>query len=188
MKRIVTGLLVLLAACKILPDPKSASIQYYAVDPGDARKADRPYAARLTMHPFTSPARYGNQVVVRPTAYEIRYREENRWVEPPPELAFSAVEKMIRTSGLFKPGENDPEWTLEGRVLAFDEVQEGGATSAECTLQFELFRRRGAEKIWAQTFSARVPIAEAKLPESMSRALHDIGEQMIAALQEARLK
>jgi ABC-type uncharacterized transport system auxiliary subunit len=182
-------LLATLASCKLLPDAKSADIKYLSVDPGDLPKADKPYAARLSLRPFTAPKRYGHEIVIRTSPYQIEYQEETRWVEPPAELAYSAVEKLLRSSELFKPSENDPEWQLEGKVLCFDEVKEQGAMSAECTLQFEIFRRRGGEKIWAQTITAKAAIEKDKnLPEGMSKALREIGEKMVAALVQANLK
>ncbi len=188
MRFAALALVVLTVSCKLLPDPKSASIQYLSVDPEDLPKSEKTYPARLSLRPFTAPKRYGHEVVIRTSAYRIEYMEEVRWVEPPAELAFSAVDKMLRTSEVFKPGENDPEWQMEGRVLCFDEVRDGKTVTAECSLQFEIFRRRGGEKIWNQTFSAKAPVGEKGLPEGMSKALTEIGQKMIAALQQANLK
>lgn len=177
-----------LAACSLLPDPKSANVKYCTVDPGELTRAEKGYPVRLSIRSFTAPARYGHAIAVRPSPYQITYREEVRWVEPPAELCQGAIEKIVRTSELFRPKDLDPEWQLEGRVLTFDEVHENGSVFAECTIQFEIFRRRGGEKIWSQTFTARNPAGSDTLPEGMSKSVRQVGEKLVAALVQADLK
>jgi ABC-type uncharacterized transport system auxiliary subunit len=172
---------LLLAACKVLPEPKpSEEIQYWTVNVADLRPAERTYDVNLLVRPFTAPAQYDRPIVVRQDPYRIKFLQQTQWVAPPADLAYQAMEKLIRTSRLFEPrGPDSPEWDLEGTVLEFDQMESGAAALA---ISFELRRRATGERIWAGTYRAEVPAGEGRLPESMSRALRIVGERLVADL------
>jgi hypothetical protein len=186
--RLCAAALGLVIGCSILPEAKPASIEYYSVDPGEVKPVERPYPARLTVRGFTAPARYSHSVVRRVSPYQVAFEELRRWVEPPAELARDALERLIRGSNLFQPSEEDPEWFMEGRVLVFDEVVEGGASSAQCRIRIELYRRKTGEKIYGHEEGASAALGAGGLAEAMSRALRETAEKLIQSMLDARLK
>lgn len=186
MRHAVFLILGLPMACSVFPERDARPVRHFAIDVGEFPKVEGPYSARLHVRPFSAPETYSYSIVSRPDPYQVDFLEDRRWVEPPADLSTAAVEQILASAGLFRPADDSPAWTLEGRVLRFDLVRDGEQVSAFASLRLEIFDGSGA-RIWGGTFEGRAPLQN-NPGRAMSAALRELGKQIVGSLMRAELR
>lgn len=124
---------------------------------------------------------------------QIEYYDEDHWVSEPttmiPELAAHYLERMgiARQAGLL-PWVESMDYVLQGQILNFEEVENGGQREARVALELTLLRFPKREVVWTGTFRARQPVAGNNVPatvEALSLATQNVLKDGFTQLAES---
>ena len=131
-------------------------------------------------------------LVMRRSDVELRYSADHDWVQRPQHLVSDRVAAALEASGLFRRvvrdlSENSPDWTLRGRILAFEVLtgpDGGGPWRVHVALQLSLRRVRDGLLLWRRSWSRRASLAS---PDAAlaARAMGRLLDGAIAGVKES---
>jgi ABC-type uncharacterized transport system auxiliary subunit len=103
---------------------------------------------------------------------QVRYYDADHWVSEPTtmiaELAAHYLERMgIARQASLLPWVESMDYVLQGQILNFEEVENGGQREARVTLELTLLRFPKREIAWTGTFRAQQPVAGDNVPAAV---------------------
>ncbi len=183
------ALAALLCSACISPGPYTPT-RYYTLaapqKPAAPGGAALPLTARVQR--FTAIAACPVPLTFRLSDVELTYDEFNRWAGSPEEAVSAAFFAAIESQGVFgqvipPDVDADADVTIEGRILALEQRQNGPATLA---LAVGLRWRRAGGYVWFRVMRKSVELpantaySPANIAQALSKALADVAAQCAA--------
>jgi cholesterol transport system auxiliary component len=162
-----------LSGCAVVTSLQTASRSLDAYEltapaavPGPGR-ADRTLLVEL---PTTSGALSTDRILVKPTAVQVQYLSDARWIDPAPELVQALLVRTIDNTGrvAFVSGQSlgpVPDYILLGDLRDFQvEIVPGGEPPVVVVVSLALSLMRDLDQrvIATQVFERRVPAASSE--------------------------
>jgi cholesterol transport system auxiliary component len=181
------ALVLLLAGCgplvKIGESGPAAQRFTLAATPSDGAPVALPM---LRVEEFEAPAELAvNRLAVRVGAQEVRYLAGAVWTDKPARLLRGLISERLRqisTNAIVGPGQLDlsPNWTLSGRLIAFQAKASSGPADA-VQVSTELLLLRDAKLIARRRFWAEAAAASdrpADLAAASNRAANQLADEV----------
>lgn len=164
-----------LGACALVSRGETLNIRYYTLDDrgaGHATPSRSELALRLGR--VDASGGLGEQIAVRTGAYEISYREDQRWTERPAQFVRRELERaLFRERGLTRSySGHTPQ--LEVELIELELVESGEQAQARVRMTAQI--RDDKRSLCQDNFEAQLPIS--------GEAREDM-EQSVAALSSA---
>jgi ABC-type uncharacterized transport system auxiliary subunit len=126
----------------------------------------------------------------------MEYDEYNRWIEPPREMVTLAFFHAFQKSKLFRhvgpaAALDRPDFTLDGELLRFNEVEEKGGRRAEFGVYLELRKQKDRALLWSSVISTSREIGTTGpkgLAEAMSAAVEEAASRAVSAVTAVKLR
>jgi ABC-type uncharacterized transport system auxiliary subunit len=183
MKRTILLLLGVLVLAGCITQNPYIPVRRYQIDESPLITAPREKAidASIAVLDLRSRPRYEQRMLRRDTSGEITYKEYDRWVEQPAEMAGSLMMRALTESGAFRNvgparSSRSSQYVVDGDIISFDQVTSGKENHAEFAARLELRRVDDGRILWSETFEKSVPMAAdtgAALADAMSKAARE---------------
>jgi uncharacterized lipoprotein YmbA len=146
--------------------------------------------ASLVVRAFSAHDPYNQErLVYRTSPYQLDFYNYHRWASSPTEQVTDLTRRYLRGTAIFAKvypsTEGSADFTLNGRILQFEEIDHDQTWEAALSIDFWLTRAEQRTPLWFQTYSAsrqtekRNPAAVA---EALSRNLETLLGQLAADL------
>ena len=189
----IVALLVFGAGCTT---PQYVPAKKYRLEIHPQVSEASPSGKSLGVRPLDPATPYKLRIVFRESEYLLGSYETSEWAEPPRDMVTRALCDALTATKRFKDVGNAadmaaPDFILTGELRRFDEVRTATPWVAECEVRFEVRQANENNAVWAQTFSAKEPLANndvTALPAAMSRAVSTIVQQATEGIKEMPVK
>jgi len=166
------------AACATVPET-----EFYILSCKGGQPAAKPVGGSVTVLAFDAAEAYAaTPVAYRSNAYRLRYDQYRLWAAPPARLVREQFIACLQKAALFErvaPSAvaRDTDYVIEGKVVEFCELDEGGDLYASLKLELRLMDRKRA------VLAAASP--RAKVKAERTGDLSGLAEAMSAAAEKA---
>jgi len=118
-----------------------------------------------------------DKIVYRNSPYEVQFYHYRRWVAPPKKIVTEKIYEQFRASGAFQrvvriPSTFKMDYLLKGRILEFEELDEGVSWYGVVSLEFQLQDPETSEIVWERVISERTPALK-KEPAEVVKAISE---------------
>jgi len=169
--------------------------RYYSIDtapPARGADAAAPAPGVLAIRPLDAASRYRERIFFRADGRAAGYHEHDRWVEPPAEMATTALRRALEAGGVARIVADDrlvrrPDAVLDARLTRFDEVQGDEQWAAECEIELVL-KRDDDSVLLATRLAASRPAKEKTTPafvDAMNGAMAELAANAARAVAHA---
>lgn len=177
------------AACGALFGSKErtpVAIYVLALDRPDAPASQGTCGTLEVSMPSAAPGFSTARMVYQREANQLEAFAYSRWAESPAQMVQAVMIDALQRSGLFAaalpaPAAVRPDFTLQGDALSVLQRFEGGASTAEISLDVQLVDEHRARLLAAQRLSASVP-AEPRPQagvDAANRALAQLVQELV---------
>jgi uncharacterized lipoprotein YmbA len=146
--------------------------------------------ASLVVRAFSAHDPYNQErLVYRTSPYQLDFYNYHRWASSPTEQVTDLTRRYLRGTAIFAKvypsTEGSADFTLNGRILQFEEIDHDQTWEAALSIDFWLTRAEQRTPLWFRTYSTsrqtekRNPAAVA---EALSRNLETLLGQLAADL------
>ena len=166
------------AGCTTVPETEFYTLACRGVAP-----REKPLAATAVVHAYSAADAYDEtQIAYRTSPYRLRYDHYRLWAGPPARLVREEFIRCLRAANLFGTvltggSGREADYAVEGRVVEFYELGEGGERYAVLAMEMRLLDKSGALRLAA--------VHEAKVKAAAAGDLSGLAEAMSGALDEA---
>ena len=127
------------------------------------------------------------KIVYRDTKYEAKFYNYRKWIAPPKKMIGEKIVKDYQRSGRFNrvialPSSQPADYILGGRVLSFEEWDEGQSWYGSVAIEFSLKKADSYDTIWEKTLSDRTAAANKEPAEvviAINKSLNKVIQQSI---------
>jgi ABC-type uncharacterized transport system auxiliary subunit len=167
----------------------------YAVNPGIEVPRAEPTGRVLGVRLIEAGRPFNQDIVYFENPTVLRTHEHVEWAELPSVVVTRALVDAIEATGRFSDvgfaiDIELPDLILTGQLRKFDELRTETPWVAECEVRLELREVRSGGLVWADTLTAREPLAGESLPElaiAMGKSVSTIVEAAANAMAQAPL-
>jgi ABC-type uncharacterized transport system auxiliary subunit len=144
----------------------------------------------LGVEKFTAETIYeDDRIIYRDSPFEVKYYHYRRWAAPPRALVTDEVLKQLRASSCCRevvasPSQTRVNYILAGRVLAFEEWDQGEKWYGRVALLIQIYEPASRRLVWQNIFQAESPVAK-KIPAAVVEAIGTSLQKCVSDLQEA---
>jgi ABC-type uncharacterized transport system auxiliary subunit len=132
------------------------------------------------------------RILYRPSPVEVGYYEYHRWAMSPRKAITQLVADSLRSQSLFQSvvvneAGAQAAYVLSGNIERFEEVDEGRAVYAVCSISAQLIDARTRSVVWSHTESVTVPVAQrdvAGVVSSLSAAARITVARLVEAMEK----
>jgi len=152
--------------------------------------AVKPAAFLERVEKFTAETIFDDdRIIYRDSPFEVKYYHYRRWAALPRALVTDAVLQQLRDSTCCRevvalPAPGHVDFILAGRVLAFEEWDEGDKWYGRAALMVQVYEPTARRMIWSQVFQAETPAAK-KVPAAVVEAISTSLSKCLVELQAA---
>lgn len=180
MRRIVTCLVVLLAAVGLSTCGSGRPIKYYTLElPPAPQPSANPSPVTLLIGRIAAPEiLQDGPIAYRSGPNEIGVYEYHHWVEPPVRMVRLALIRRLQASGRYESvaqlgSSVEGEFVLTGRLDNLEEV-DNASIEARVTMDFQLLDRKAGKIIWTHFYSHSEPVQGKEIPDVVSALDHNL--------------
>jgi ABC-type uncharacterized transport system auxiliary subunit len=154
-------------------------VRYYTLEVPHARPEGSPALGRhIAVQRFRADRPLASdRIVYRENGHEVNFYEYQRWANPPTELVTGYVLHLLKDGGGYARvtaavdgGRSD--FTLQGRIHRFEEVDNGKEVSASVALEAELVDSRTRASVWRGEAACTRPLPSRDLT-GVVRGIHE---------------
>jgi phospholipid/cholesterol/gamma-HCH transport system substrate-binding protein len=179
-------LCITLVGCGSVPPTYYYRLDYGIDSPQSQNPDGLPVSVGITA--FKSDLLYESEkIVYRDSKYEAKFYNYRKWIAPPRQLVVEKLVKEYRHANRFKrvvrlPASQPVDYILGGRLLSFEEWDEGNSWYGAVAISFCLMQPGSDEIIWEKTISERTPASTREPAEvviSINKSLDKVLQQSI---------
>jgi ABC-type uncharacterized transport system auxiliary subunit len=176
------------ASCAV---PKT---HYYTLEiPRAAAEPGAAIARHITVQRFRADrVLMDERILYRQGPNEVGFYEYHRWANPPADLAADYVLHRLRDSGTYARvssyrdgGQSD--FTLQGRLYHFEEVDRDKEVFASVALELELLDTKTRASVWRGEAECSRPVAVREVPgvvREIHGCLEETASKLLVAMQQ----
>lgn len=182
---IILGLFILIACGKV-PETRYYTLSYPSAESSNtAPKLNKILGVKKFL---ADPPCDQDRIVYRESPFEVKFYNYRRWISSPREMLTESAIQHLRASGLFAgvvhaQDRHSIHYLLSGRLLQFEEWDDGGVWQARVKLWLELQSMETRELVWQGYIESQIPVEE-KNPLSVVKALNKAAEDCFQQLFE----
>jgi ABC-type uncharacterized transport system auxiliary subunit len=180
MRRIITRVVVLLAAVGLIACGSGRPVKYYTlVLPQAPQASGNPYPVTLLIGRVAGPEiLQDGPIAYRSGPNEIGVYDYHHWIEPPVRMVRLALIRQLRASGRYQSvaemgSSAHGDFLLHGRLEDLEEV-DAGSIAALVTMDFELIDRNAGKVVWTHFYSQSEPVQGKEIPEVVTALNHNL--------------
>jgi ABC-type uncharacterized transport system auxiliary subunit len=156
------------------------AVRTYALSgPGPAASGRGRGALSIAVEELHADAPYDQRrIVYRASRYRVDYYDDDSWVAAPGVMVADSLRRAYQSSGRFAMVLSEPAADtaaiLGGRVVAFDEVDEGARRVAHLAVELELRDAETGRMLWSRRAEERIAMTAATrdaLAAALSKAV-----------------
>ena len=178
--------LVIAGACSAIPRTHYYTLEMPHVAAGPGPAVER----HVTVQRFRADrVLMDERILYRAGSNPVSFYEYHRWANPPVDLATDYVLHRLRDSGTYtrvssyKDGAQS-DFTLQGRLYRFEEIDRGKEVFAAVALELELLDTRTRASVWRAEAECSRPVAVREIP-GVVQEIHGCLEETAAKLLDA---
>lgn len=154
------------------PQPE---VYHYALAVNMPTSTTKPAKATLVVREFSAHDPYNQErLVYRTSPYQLDFYNYHRWAAFPAQQATDWTRRYLRDSGVFAKvyptGDGLADFSLNGRIRQFDEVDHEQGWEAVLSLDVWLTRGDQRTPVWQQSYGA-TQAAEKRNPAAVAAAM-----------------
>ncbi|MGH7496558.1 MAG: ABC-type transport auxiliary lipoprotein family protein [bacterium] len=144
----------------------------------------------LGVEKFSAETMYDDdRIIYRDSPFEVKYYHYRRWAAVPRTLVTDEILKQLRASSCCRevvayPAENQVNYTISGRVLAFEEWDQGEQWFGRVALSIQVYEPVSRRLVWQEVLQAETPVAK-KIPAAVVEAIAASLQKCVSDLQKA---
>lgn len=118
-----------------------------------------------------------DRIIYRESPYEVKYWNYRKWVAPPYVMITEYLREYLKNQHIFAdvvphPSPRRVKYVLSGRVLAFEEWDEGANWFGKVGFELTVTNTHTNQMLWQKSYERMLPVRE-KLPASVVAALSE---------------
>jgi ABC-type uncharacterized transport system auxiliary subunit len=167
---------------------------YFTLEmPRAAAESGTAIARHITVQRFRADrVLMDERILYRQGPHEVGFYEYHRWANPPADLAADYVLHRLRDSGIYarvssyKDG-GQPDFSLQGRLYHFEEVDRDKEVFASVALELELLDVRTRASVWRGEAECSRPVAVRDVPgvvREIHGCLEETASKLLVAMQQ----
>ena len=169
-------------------------LHYYTLEMPHAEAGTGPAIARhITVQRFRADrVLMDDRILYREGPNPIGFYEYHRWANPPADLATDYFLHRLKDSGAYARvssyrdgGQSD--FTLQGRLYRFEEIDRGKEVFASVALELELLDTRTRASVWRAEAECSRPVAARDVPgvvQEIHGCLEETAAKLLGAMQQ----